>query len=476
MAGVISNALEGIRGVFEPKDEREFLPAALEVVETPASPTSRILAFLIIAFFVFGVIWAFVGRVDILATAQGRILPAGDVKIIQPLDPGIVRAIRVQDGDHVRRGQLLIELDPTEPLADTDRLSRDLVQAQLDVARLSALKAGFLGGGGGFVAPPGAPADRVAEAQAAMRAQADQQAAKVADLTQQVAQKAAEIDEVAAQLDKTRADLPLLEEKDRINKTLAARGYGTTLSGLDAAQALSEARHDLAIAGRRREEAMAAREALVRQRQGVISQFQAEVLSDLRKAQEQQNELSQDLIKAQNKSSETELRAPNDGIVEQLAVHTLHGVVLPGQHLLTIVPDTRNLMIEAKLANKDVGFVHAGQSVKVKVETFNFTRYGIVDGKVVDVSRDTVEQDQRPITGESSSAPELGATPVPKVTSPTYIARISLSRTSMIVDGEPRALQPGMSVTADIRTGSRSIADYLISPIARKTQESLHER
>lgn len=477
MPGPITNAIEGILGAFERKDEREFLPAALEVVETPASPASRVLGFAIIAFFLVAVTWAFVGRVDILATADGHILPAGDVKIIQPLDPGTVRAIHVQDGDHVQRGQLLIELDPTEPLADRDRLSRDLIQAKLDVARLTALKGGFSGGGGGFVAPPGAPPDRIAEARAAMIAQAAQQAAKVADLTQQIAQKAAEIEEVTAQIEKTKASLPMLEEKDRINRTLTAKGYGSTLSALDAAQALSDARHDLAIAARKSVEAEAARDALLRQREGVSSEFQADVLSDLRKAEEQQNELSQDLIKAENKSAETELRAPNDGVVEQLSMHTLHGVVLPGEHLMTIVPDTGNLTIEARLANKDVGFVHAGQTVKVKVETFNFTRYGLVEGKVIDVSRDTVDPDPHSANDtQPPSARETDPTPVPKATSPTYVARIALSRTTMTVDGERRPLQPGMSVTAEIRTGTRSIADYLISPIAKKTQESLHER
>jgi hemolysin D len=473
----MSHAIEGIVGSFERKDEREFLPAALEVMETPASPIGRLLAVVIIAFFIAAVIWAFVGSVDILATAQGRIMPAGDVKVIEPLDPGTVRAIHVQDGDHVRRGQLLIELDPTQPMADRDRLSQDLVQASLDVARLTALKRGFTTGDPAFVTPPDAPADRVLEAKAAMRAQAAQQAARIADLTQQIAQKDAEIEEVSAEAEKTRASLGMLEEKDRINRELRARGYGTTLSALDAAQALSEARHDLSIAARKSEEAAAARDALIRQRDGTRSQFEADVLSDLRKAQEQQSEASAELTKARGRLAQTEILAPNDGVVEEMAVHTLHGVVLPGQHLLTIVPDTRNLIIEARLANKDVGFVHAGQAVKIKIETFNFTRYGLIEGRVMDVSRDTVDQDPRSGGSARLEASRTDdAAMAPKANSPTYVARISLSKSDMMVEGLRRPLQPGMSVTAEIRTGRRSIADYLLSPIARKTQESLHER
>lgn len=482
MANIFSRPIEAIVGAFERKDEREFLPAALEVVDTPASPVTRVIAYAIIGFFACAVIWAFVGRLDILATAQGRILPAGDVKTIQPLDPGLVRAIDVQDGQHVRKGDLLVELDPTQPQADQEKVTRDLLQARLDVARLTALKLAFAGGTPIFHPLPDAPADRNAEAEAAMRAQFDQHADRVADLTQQIAQKDAEVGEAKAQIEKIQADLPMLEQKDKINRDLVARGYGTTLQALDAAQGLSDARHDMAVARQKVAETTAARAALVRQREGVSAQYESDAYADLRKAEEQQSELTQDLVKAQSKAAETELRAPTDGFVQQLALHTLHGVVLPGEKLMTIVPDQRDLIVEAKLANKDVGFVRPGQSVKVKVETFSFTRYGVIEGRVIGISRDTEEADSQqraaPTPANPSQSPDSDtpASLVPNAASPTYVARISLSRTSMKIEGQERQLQPGMSVTAEIRTGSRTIADYLLSPIARKTQESLHER
>ena len=136
------------------RDEREFLPAALEVIETPPSPTGRAVGLVIVLFFAVAFAWSFFGKVDVIATAPGRVMPAGDVKTIQPLEPGTVRAIHVQDGDHVRAGQLLIELDPTQPGADRDRLTHDLIQAKLDVARLTALKAAGEGGGNPHLTPP----------------------------------------------------------------------------------------------------------------------------------------------------------------------------------------------------------------------------------------------------------------------------------------------------------------------------------
>ena len=462
-------------GRYDRHDEREFLPAALEVVETPPSPTGRLLGLIIILFFATAVAWSFLGKVDVLATAPGRLIPTGDIKIIQPLDPGVVRAIHVQDGDHVRAGQLLIELDPTQTGADRQKYSGDLIQAELDVARLSALKAAFESGRAPvFSAPADAPQDRNEEARAAMRAQADQQAAKLADLGQQISQKAAEAAEVAAETDKINAQLPMLAEKERIHRELTQQGFGTSLAYLDAQQQLAEARHELGVERQKGAEADAARSALERQRDATRSQYAADLLSDLRKAEEQQNELGQDLIKAQDKSSQTELTSPIDGVVDQLAVHTLHGVVTPAQHLLIVVPDSRNLMIEAQLANRDVGFVHAGQAVKVKIETFNFTRYGLIDGRVIGVSKDVITPDaqRQPPAGQQASP----AAQEPAAASPTYVARIVLSQNSMMIDGRREPLSAGMSITAEIRTGDRSIIDYLLSPLARRTQESLHER
>jgi hemolysin D len=466
----VAGWFDRLLGRLDRPDEREFLPAALEVLETPPSPLGRGLAMVIMAFFLIAVAWAFLGKVDVLATAPGRLSPAGEVKVIQPLDPGVVRAIHVQDGDHVQAGQLLIELDPTQAQADSDKLARDLVQARLDVARLTALKRAVETGGAPHFDPPtGVTPDKIEEGRAAMQAEYDQQQAKVADLTQQITQKDADAAVVDAEIAKVQASMPMLEEKNSIYETLKAKGFGTRLAALDAEQQLSEARHELVADAQRAAEARAAKAALQKERDGARSEYVVSVLGDLAKAEEQQNELSQELVKAQDKSAQTELRSPIDGVVDQLQIHTLHGVVTPAQHLMIVVPDTRNLTIEARLANRDVGFVHAGQPVKVKVETFNFTRYGLVDGTVTGVSRDVVAD---PLT-EDTTAPTPGAQ---HQAGPTYVARIALKRSDMMVDGKREPLRPGMAVTAEIKTGNRTIIDYLLSPLARRTSESLHER
>jgi hemolysin D len=273
---------------------------------------------------------------------------------------------------------------------------------------------------------------------------------------------------------KTNASLPMLAEKARLHDRLRQQGFGTSFAYLDAQEQLSDARRDLEVLARRRDQAEAAAAALQRQRAEAVSEFDAGVLSDLEKAREKDNELSQDLIKAQQKSTQTEIRAPIDGVVEELAVHTVGGVVTPAERLMVVVPDTQKLMVEAQLANRDVGFVHPGQDVSVKIETFNFTRYGLVHGKVMDVSRDAIAAATRQ-ADESAGAPGQPQTPA-TLASPTYVARVSLDKTSMVVDGRREALIPGMAVTAEVRTGRRTIINYLLSPLARKSNEALHER
>ena len=472
---LVQRVSDGIgRGVdrYDRRGEREFLPAALEVLETPPSPLGRTLGYVIIAFFAVALGWAVLGRVDILATAPGRVLPTGDVKLIQPLDPGVVRAIDVRDGAYVKPGQVLVEFDPTQAGADRDRLAHDLMQARLEVVRLTALKDGHPDR---IADVSGAAASDMEEARAAAHAQAAEQSAKLADIGQQISQKGAEAAEEGAEMDKLKGSIPLLDEKERIHRELTRQGFGTSLAYLDARQQASEARHQTGVLAQRKLQAGAARAALTQQRAAAAAEYRANILSDLAKAQEKQNELEKEFVKADEKTSQTELRAPISGVVEQLAIHTVGGVVTPAERLMIIVPEDHDLTIEAQLANRDVGFVHPGQPVQIKVETFNFTRYGLLKGRVIDVSRYTLapadDHASDPHAQDAGAAGEHTA-----AGSPSYLARIALLRDSLVIDGRREAVQPGMAVTAEIKTGRRTVLDFLLSPLARRAEESLHER
>ena len=457
-------------------DETEFLPAALEIVETPAPPVGRAIAVTIALFFTIAIVWASWGRVDIIATAQGRIVPAGKVKIVQASDAGIVRAIRVQDGDQVHAGDLLVQLDPTTTGADRERLGSDLKQAQLDVAIFSALKDEIDNGQRmpQFLSPKNATLGEVQVARAAMVARSSEEAFKLSSLDQQIAQKRAEFAEVAATIEKLSATIPVLEEKEKLRLELLETQYGVRVAYLDAKQQLLEAQHEREVQTQKRAEVEAAERALQQQRDQVRSQYAADVLAKLVEAQQKAAELTQEVIKADHKTSETEVKSPIDGTVQQLAIHTLGGVVTTAEQLMVIVPNDRELVIEALLPNRDVGFVHVGQEVELKVETFDFTRYGLLHGRVVNVSRDAVVQGAGSDSASRDSA--NGKSDQDRAASPGYIARIQPDKTSIMVDGQEQELGPGMAITAEIRTGERTVMDYLMSPLVREAQSGLRER
>ncbi|WP_321380365.1 HlyD family type I secretion periplasmic adaptor subunit [Rhizobium sp.] len=461
------------------EQERQFLPAALEIVETPPSPVGRLTALIIILFFCLALAWSWFGHVDIIATAQGQLVPTGKIKVLQPLESGIVRDIHTQDGDKVRTGDLLITLDDTEVLADRDKAMHLLKQAKLDVARLTALRnqTNPEQAVDAFVPPESVSPDELQLARSFIWAQAAEQQAKTESLEQQIGQKIAEAEEIRANIEKLNATMPILEERDAIRTRLLAEQVGDKFQWLDAEQALMEAKHNLIVQDRQLVEIDAARQSLQRQKDQAIAEYDHQLLSDLSDSEQDVSGYTQDLVKAERRLVETKLRAPIDGVVQQLAIHTLGGVVTPAQQLLQIVPDDQSLILETKVANADVGFIRAGQEAQIKVETYNFTRYGLVHGHVISISPDVVTEDKRAI-GVSGDQNSDGKTSQSDTTnqSPAYIARIAPDTLTMKIDGRDETLKPGMAVTAEIKTGSRRILQYLLSPIREYQEDSIRER
>jgi hemolysin D len=459
--------------------EREFLPAALEIMETPASPIGRAIAATLIAFFLIALGWAIFGRIDIIATAQGKIVPVGRIKVIQPLETGMVTAIHAKDGDRVKEGQVLVELDRVASTSERNRVRHDYLRSRLDVARLVALRTGLDNGTGPaeFMPPDDAPAYEVARTKASMIAQAEQQAAKIAALDQQIAQKVAEAEEIAAVTAKLRAGLPLIEETADVREKVMKMQFGNRIAHLEAQLKLSEQRHDLIVQERRAVESVAARKALESQREQTRAEYARGIMTDLAEAEPKAAQFAEDLVKAEKRMQDQVLRAPIDGTVQQLALHTIGGVVTPAQALMVVVPGGAGIEIEAMVLNKDIGFVHDGDKTEIKVDTFNFTRYGLLQGKVITVSQDAMMRDKP--TGQNNADRQSGQTArtsEPPGQELLYATRVSLGQTSMKIDDRMVELTPGMAVTVEIKTGQRRVIEYLLSPLLRYKQESLRER
>jgi hemolysin D len=455
--------------------EIAFLPAALEITESPPSPVGRAIGASIIAVFSVALVWASLGTVDIVATATGKIVPGGRTKLIQPFETGVVRAIHVRDGQNVRAGDVLIELDPTMTEADHERQKSDLVAAELDVARLRAgLAEDPLAA---FRPPQNASAAQIEMHRQFLISQRAEQNAKLAEIERQQSQKEAEQSTISASVAKLQATIPVLQERVDIRKTLLDKALASKITYLSEYQDLVGLQQDLAVQQSRLREADAANALLRETREKTAAEYRRATYDGLAKAEQKAASVTQDVIKAEQRTKFQQLTAPVDGVVQQLAVHTVGGVVTPAQALAVVVPSESQLEIEAMLSNRDIGFVHPGQKAEIKIDTFNFTRYGLLHGEVVGVSSDAITRDNRPQSASNERA--SGAAPSgsePKGQELEYAARISLDRTHMQVEDKLVKLGPGMAVTVEIKTGTRRIISYLLSPLAKYKQEALRER
>jgi len=382
------------RRIHDRREELAFLPAALEIVETPPSPIGRLIAITIAVLFCAALVWSWWGTVDIVASATGKIVPSGRTKVIQPFETGVVRAIRVQDGQAVKAGDVLVELDPTVNAAERDHLQNDLLAEQLNAARLRAALAAVGDLEADFVAPAGADPVLVGTQRQLLLNQVNEHRAKIASLARQQAQKEAEQDTIGATIHKLEATIPVVQQRVDIRKTLMERELTSKITYFEILQLLVEQQEELSVQKSHLNEAAAAVAAIRETRGQAVAEYRKSLSDELAKAEQKANGLTQDLIKAERKTSLQRLTTPVDGVVQQLAIHTVGGVVTPAQALLVVVPNDSRLEVEALVSNRDIGFVYAGQDAEIKIDTFNFTRYGLLQGKVLSVSQDAIIRNQ----------------------------------------------------------------------------------
>jgi hemolysin D len=457
-------------------EELAFLPAALEIVETPPSPIGRKVGLTIILLFCAALVWAWWGTIDIVASATGKIMPSGRTKVIQPFETGVVRSIRVQDGQAVKAGDVLIELDPTVNAAERDHLRNDLLAEQLNIARLRAALAGGDDPVSDFAPPADADPSLISSQRQLLVNQVTEHRAKIAALSRQQTQKEAEQATTAATIRKLETLIPIIQPRVDIRKTLMEKELGSKLTYFETLQLLVEQQEELSVQKSHLREADAAVAAIAETRGQAAAEFRRTLSDELVKAEQKANGLAQDLIKAEQKTKLQLLTAPVDGVVQQLAIHTVGGVVTPAQSLLVVVPSDSRLEIEAMVSNRDIGFVQPGHEAEIKIDTFNFTRYGLLHGQVLSVSQDAIIRERQQDRSNDRGLGTQNDTSEPKGQELNYSARISLNRTKMLIDDRMVNLSPGMAVTVEIKTGSRMILSYLLSPLLRYRQETLRER
>ncbi len=445
------------------RNEREFRAAAIEILESPASPVGRGLAALLVGFTLIAVVWSFIGRIDIHATLQGKIIPTDRVQVIEPLFTGTVRAIHVRPGQHVEVGDVLVELDPTEQVAERTKLEQELKASEIVSTRLrrgiDAVVKGEPAEEAVLKAPAGTPTAVLALQQRVLFRALSAYEAERQSIDAEIAQRAMERKRTESTVRERRDLVRVMTERVGMLKSLSESGASSRAQYLEGAQLLYEQRADLATDEGKLAEVDAAVHALERQRDGRRATFLEKATSELAENERRIAQVRQELRKAELRERQSRLQAPLAGTVQQLDVHTVGDVVQTGQQLMIVVPKDSRLEVEAMLPNKDKGFVRKGQTARIKVEALPFTKYGIIEGEVLDVSNDAVPQNK---------AQENGPLVFP--------VRVSLARDRIRADGRVVNLTPGMSVQTEVRTGDRRVIEFLLTPLLRYRDEALKER
>lgn len=429
-------------------DEAEFFPAALALQLAPVSPTARWTARVLMVLIVFLVLWTVLGKVDIIVAASGKIIPSSHAKTIASAETARIAHIYVTDGQTVRSGEPLVSLDTQ--IIDHEKMRAEVGQdtAALQVARSRALLASIAANK--FTGLNDSDTEHLSPE-------------KVADARHQLASQWLNIEsrlqELEGEVTRYSQQFPLVRERAQNYKALAQNHDVSVASWQEKEQEMIELTGKLASARH--------------QRETFIAETRKKTEDELNDGLRQQAEAHEDVQRASAHKTQLQLIAPVDGTVQQLSVHTIGGVVTAAQPLMVIVPRQNQIEIEAIVENKDIGFVHKGQHAAVKIEAFDYTKYGMMRGVVTYVSRDAMNAGTNS-AGDNPSASHGDS--APKTQNSQYAIHIRLDHETMDIDGHPSALRPGMSASIEIKTGSRRVIEYFLSPLIQHAHESLNER
>jgi len=480
-----------------------FLPAALEIQAAPPAKWSRSLLWAIMSLIVILIIWASWAEIDIIATAQGKIVPRGQVKVIQPFETGVVKTIFVKEGQHVKAGDRLIALDNTSSVADADRLLSELTGYKEDLARqifflekldlvitkLKQLKQSKQSQEEilqtNNTVSPNQTTNQVTNNTTThafnnTRANEKEQAlydtafsllplnqqsllssswqeyqSKLNSFTSEIAKLNAEKKSKKIDVGRLEKTLPLVIEREQSYFSMLGISAVSRNQYLELKQQRIDQEESLLLQRANVEQIDAGIESAKQNLYAYQSEMRRNTLQEINQLTRQRDSLQQELNKANRLTQLRILTSPVDGVVEELVVSTIGGIVTPAQELLHIVPNNQTLEVEAGLFNKDIGFVETGQTAEIKIDSFPFTKYGVIDGEVVDISADAIEDEQRGLL---------------------FPLKASMKTERINVNGKWVQLKPGMSVTVEIKTGTRRLMEFLLAPLMKGVSEGARER
>lgn len=461
----------------------EFLPAAVEISVRPVPKVVPVMMVVIMVAIVAALLWSWFSYLDVFTNAAGRVRASTPPAVVQPLESGRIIAIKAENGQKVEAGEVLLLLDDVDVRASLDAATSSRLSWLAEVERRRAALKNAQEANWQLPVPKfdaEIPDGVVEREMAALRGEYMTVAASVAALNaqrQEVEAKKLRFETVTAAEKRL---VEILSEKASMSEALLSSAAGSKVAVLTAKEAKARADADLAESSAGLRETQAALLNIEEQQRQTVASFIAQQSLGVQSAEREIEQLDQEIIKQRNRLAHLALRAPIRGTVQQLATTSVGQVVAAGQTMLVIVPDGADLIVEALVPSSEIGFVRVGDEATIKADAFPFTRYGAFEGRVASLSGDAVtiqnaqalQDPSATATGQANAAP----TGIPDVMGLFYVARIALSSPTIEVNGTQLRLEPGMTVRAEIKTESRRVIDYILSPVTEVLEDAGHER
>ena len=408
-----------------PNDLHEFKPLLIEIEDKPLNPLGRIILYLVLAIMVFATAWLILAKVDVVVSAQGKVIPSGEIKILKPLESGVVSKIFVKESDRVKKGDILIQIDPTVTDASLSSKQDDLAVINSDIALLEAL-----------INESNLSKDELNKLNSSQLSLYNSQKQILASTYESNKAKlnSAKLDIKASESEVNRLSLLLNKEEEakvRLQKVLdliAKKEYE------EVSKNIINLKEQKDIALYRLKESNKKLEEIIEENQKAIKTIKSSWIETSLSKEKEKRELSAQINAILFSNKTQQIKSPVDGFVGKLLVHTEGGVVSPNDNLISIVPSDAPLIIKASVLNKDIGFLKLGQEVAVKIDTFSFQKYGLLHGNIIEISKDAIEDEK------------LGL---------IYEIKIKPKSLDIKVEGETKRLEIGMSVIAEVKTGKR---------------------
>ncbi|ADR33862.1 type I secretion membrane fusion protein, HlyD family [Sulfuricurvum kujiense DSM 16994] len=436
-------------GLFHTKDKHEFTPLLVEIEERPTSPLGRSLLWSLFAFLTISLLWLFLAKIDVVVSARGKVVPDGEIKTLQPVETGVIGSILVKEGQSVKKGEVLMEIDPSVTQSDLASKQKNLTLLELEIERLDAQinDRAFH------------PSRKCQESTAIATQQMMYTSGKLAyDQQRQVLQEQIrQNDEAteAAKADKSRLKQLLTSAKEHEARLKEVLDIIAKKEYIDAQNQRIEYQEQLTMKEHAIAQSQGKLNELNQQLRLVTQEYRNKLLADLTQKSKEATSLRTEVETTQFRNAKQQIIAPVDGTIGKLLVHTVGGVVTPAEKLLTVIPKGVPLIIKATVLNQDIGFVTKEMEAAVKIDTFDFQKYGLIHGEVKHIADDAIDDEK------------LG---------PVYEIAIAPSSLTLKGEGKTLSIHPGMSVTAELKVGKRRVIEFFIYPMIKYLDEGLSVR